>query len=273
MIKKAFEPFQGQFATDFVTCIISWNKLDFSRVSQRIAEGTSYKIAFQSGREKVNEAWVPKQESITLSAPRRVPMQELLQYVDGQLEAEGKDLSEITGTLNVLVSYATSQIEGPHESFQVGNNKFFLKHFYTPLDGYASLIVCHEGFSTNIQRGMGNVLLNVNNATSAFFNPMMLDNFIDIFRNRNPGLEQDQKRQLEKILRGVRVLISYRRGASASLSEEEDEFNNDVNNRIKTIAGLGERLDSQHFQAETGPVSVFDYLQRKFTPNPSCQIF
>lgn len=149
-----------------------------------------------------------------------------------------------TTALNALiarhVSSANSNIN------QVGPNKFFLKGYEKKND----LFNIHRGYYTSIRPGSDSILLNVNTATSAFYQTMTVAEFYrDV--EKNPADYGDP----EDLLKGLTVRIAYDR------QKHDDEYDpNTEDHRHRIIAGFGDVPSVQKFDHNGVTKTVAKYF-------------
>ncbi|KAF2122670.1 hypothetical protein BDV96DRAFT_639243 [Lophiotrema nucula] len=115
---------------------------------------------------------------------------------------------------------------------QIGPNKFFINGGFAQMTGLRAV----RGYFTSIRPGAYKTLLNVNTATSAFFEPILLSDFLDKVGT------VDSESSIEKMLRGVTLRITYTR--------QHFEGKPDPNtpaNRLKTFRQFGLVAGKQKF--------------------------
>jgi eukaryotic translation initiation factor 2C len=120
--------------------------------------------------------------------------------------------------------------------FQLGANKFFIETGSAPFsDSPLSTI---RGYFYSIRPGMGHILLNVNACTSAFLQPVTLDELMSVKNQKLFG------KDYPSFLNGLRVYIDYTRGRTDKA--KQSDMNKDES-RIKKISGLGLSCEKQMF--------------------------
>lgn len=119
------------------------------------------------------------------------------------------DTSDDVTSLNAIISKAATEIKANnnYEFFPIGTNKFFLKSAFRDLGGGQGVLHAHTGFFSTIKPAMGQAVLNLNIATSAFYRPILINDYL----NRVTGQREIRNRDHQG-LRGVRVYINYERG-------------------------------------------------------------
>jgi len=158
--------------------------------------------------------------------------------------------------LNAIISHAVCQ-RNATDLHQVGVNRFFLKAGWKDI---GTGLLAHRGYFTSIRPGTDRVLLNVNTATSAFFEPILVSDFIKTMREK-PYHKNDK--DIEKMLRGVTVRITYDRPVTDGINRNAEE------NRRKVIAGLGLSVSQQKFytdESDARGTFVWDFYRSSYCP-------
>jgi hypothetical protein len=114
-------------------------------------------------------------------------------------------------------------------------NKFFIEAGWQRLSN--SPLCTIRGYYFSARPGMGNILLNVNACTSAFFMPIRLDALM--LNGHQLGADYPS------VLRGLRVCIRHRRG---NTDKAKSSSINKKHSGVKTIDGLGEACEIQTFE-------------------------
>ncbi|KAK8209468.1 ribonuclease H-like domain-containing protein [Phyllosticta capitalensis] len=262
-----FDAQETDFATDYILRIVSWKELNFPALGAKLEAEARRNIRESSPNDRIvfskKVQFGSREELVAIYSHGKVDLATLEKYVEGQPGYYDWDNSVACQSLTIILSKAAKHARGNYESFQVGNNKIFIKSRWDPLDIDAAkdhknvatprnLVVCHHGFSFIIKPAMGHVLLNLNSATSAFFQPQLVSHFINQYLSRN-----NRWSDIEHLLDGIRVYVDYKSGQA----ETKDD---DTANRIKTINGFGERLDNEMFQIDGKTTTVYDYLVNKY---------
>lgn len=268
------------YATDNLSTIISWKELEFDTVpaSGDAGEPLLVKqsaVPFGTTKDPATGQRRLKNETVSLYYHGRIDMLSFEKHVQGSKGSDivRLDTSEVERAVNLLISEATSRITGKHRSFKVGANKFFNKDQYSQLD---ERFVCHHGFFTTVKAAMGGALLNVNTATSAFFKPMTVREFLQLSSAR-------PQRETNRILKGVRVWIDYERG-DAKVDDGSGKgmmIGNPLNTpqrRTRTITQIGVRnLEKTTFWKGDKEISVHSHLtttypqlKEKIDPDSLC---
>jgi eukaryotic translation initiation factor 2C len=215
------------FAHDSVGTIIAWKCLhdEAPRQPETVGsgpdgEGNIWRLLDTEQRKDEDDL------SINLKYVRRVDLNGLRRCVSSDPELPGWNTAIWNSNLavNALNIVISKCFEG--EIVKLGSNKFFVQRSWSSLgedDGtnYRSLCTI-RGYYYTIKAGMGKILLNVNTATSAFYRPLTVDQYL-----RD---EQTFGKDRYQNLKGVRVSIRYDRGEGA----EESRMNTDQGH-IKTV--------------------------------------
>ncbi|KAK5124739.1 hypothetical protein LTR85_001452 [Meristemomyces frigidus] len=148
--------------------------------------------------------------------------------------------------LNALITRHVSS--GNDDIIQVGPNKFFLKSGFVPATG---LFDIHRGYYTSIRPGADSILLNVNTATAAFYKPMSVAEFYNLFKDRRFRDYGDP----EDMLKGLTVRIAYNR------QKHDDAYDPDIElHRHRTIAGFGDVPSKEEFDHNGTTKTVAQYF-------------
>ncbi|KAK8173512.1 ribonuclease H-like domain-containing protein, partial [Phyllosticta citrichinensis] len=249
---------ESKFATDYLLNIVSWEELEFSSIDMGLNEEAVDSIRPSTANDRLvltrKVQFGRNQELVAIYSHGLVDLNSLKDYVQGQPGRQDHDNSIACQSLNIIISKATrATINSVHETFQLGSNRLFIKSRWHPLDKASvsgvgedseNLVVCHHGLSFVVKPAMGDVLLNVNSATSAFFHPRLVSDFI-LHHDGTPGFR--------RLLQGVRVYVNFQRGQKATNKE-------DYSSRVKTITGFGKALHEETFEKDGKTVSVYDHL-------------
>lgn len=269
---------RDDFATDSLSHIVSWQPLynqEDTRPENATMETQYFKALSTSG----------KPQELSLVFLGCLEVNSFKNYVT-RPSARQENIEPFIRALNMIIlKGAMENATADFKSFQIGNNRIFRKSGYNGIaQGVAkqrrdnpnfepsdSLLVCHRGYFSTVGFGMGKILLNVNTSTSVFYRPMMLIDFI-----KNAGkyfsLPRDlasQKCHFEKILKGVRVWITYDHARDSKKLSDSEKRSSDPFLMKKTIKNLGNTLEKQLFEKEvmkkgklaTEEISVFDHMQ------------
>lgn len=159
------------FATDNVSKIMSWKNLHETIEYPVMDRGEDGKPR-EWGRIPVGSGDRPAM--LRFQFTREVKVVTLLQYANAEVKPKKVETSEIgpaINTLNILISRVVTS-----QAILLRANKFFVKSGHQRL-GSGSLCTIRGYFYTT-KPGMGQLLLNVNACTSAFFSPILVSGFL-----------------------------------------------------------------------------------------------
>ena len=130
--------------------------------------------------------------------------------------------------LNNVISKSMSDVD----VFQTSSHRFYFKNGHEDLDSSKSLCTM-RGYDYTVKSAMEKVLLNVNAATSAFFRPITVAEFM-------LDTKTFAKNEIEKRIKDVKVYIIPDRKSVQDAEEQKrvDDLNK-PQNRIKTVKSLG----------------------------------
>jgi hypothetical protein len=171
------------FATDNLAIIISWNELG------KLKRGTPSKdlevidhrkrVIRESKTLSSGKVLEEFAERYTLTYHGKVAIDDLVNASKGNITSlplhENLDLA--LQALNIVLSKATLNSAG--RPFQIGSKKYFTMHKSEMLE---QCVRGCKGFYSSFKLGMGSPLLNVSTATTAFYEPMSVDEFLTTFR-------------------------------------------------------------------------------------------
>lgn len=195
----------------------------------------------------------PSQLHITLQYNGVLDFAPYSSFMEGK--APDANITNITQALNVIMAKHTNtpNHNGHKDLLQVGTNRLFYKA------GWKSLragLVAYRGYSSSVRPGMSQVLLNVNKLTAAFFKPECVHEFIREWLNLwdARALHDHEVRELNNVLRGVKVRIMYDRSKvrGADIDSEPQ--------RTKLVMGMGQPLRTQRYTKDGQEVLVRDHL-------------
>ncbi|OAL44588.1 Piwi-domain-containing protein [Pyrenochaeta sp. DS3sAY3a] len=214
---------EGDFATDYRERIISWVDLT----------SEALKPVLVSSKENGEEF------SLELAPPKLVKTKALEQFTGGTGESnkEAQDkVAEICKALNLVMSKDIPSRPG----LSPKANKFFIARGHEYLTPSLCAI---RGYFYSIRPGMGNILLNLNSCTSAFYQPILVSQYL-LDKGTFPyALER------EASLRGLQVQLMYEPKGEGGEKRPESYY-------IKTIEGTGEscgRLEIDFQDRHGGP--------------------
>jgi eukaryotic translation initiation factor 2C len=209
---------QSSFATDGQKTIVSWKKLHESMNSNKLMQGNG---------QDANSAW-----NEDISTGKVTPVTARFLYVGkvkvDDLKAQtqcdkgrmNSDLSAVERCINILISKSfdnSAVIKSPGEKFDVREAR-------DDLIGSLSLEII-RGYYYAVQSGIGSLLLNFNVATSAFFKPILVSEFLSDNKTFDNHLHRTS------LLKRLRVYVENQ--------HTEDRLNK-MSARIKMIHALGE---------------------------------
>lgn len=161
-------------------------------------------------------------------------------------EATEKGASMRITALNAFVSDHVSLAND--NIIPVGPNKFFLKDGWTAMKTDPTLNIT-RGYFTSIRPGSKSALLNINVATSAFFNPMSIADYLSYFSQRD-------REKAQKLIKGLNIRIAYER----EKHQDQDYDPNLEYNRHRIVAGWGLKPSEQTFEQKGTTVTVAEYF-------------
>ncbi|KAI9697774.1 MAG: hypothetical protein M1836_004450 [Candelina mexicana] len=168
---------------------------------------------------------------------------ELLEYGKGStaINPENFDYTNIATALNVLIQGHVSRRNS--DVTLIGTNKFYINPGSTPSHNLSGGLHARRGCFTSTRPGDGEVLLNVNTATSAFFTAQKLSSFIqECFRNKT-RLFSHETTALAAMIKGLRVSLLYDPVTTTKLDPLAP------GRRTTTIAGVSETpVERQRFR-------------------------
>lgn len=255
---------QDSFATDNLKKIVSWKNLheSITLVPEKqgdpiTSNGTTWRpISIADGATTTY--------SLTFKLDKELNINDLKDYADprrapGRSDLPTMEYGPIVDALNIAVSKSFT-----NDVVHLTSNKFFLKKGHAHL---SQSLCTMRGYFYTIRPGMEKILLNVNAATSAFFAPIMVSQFIQDGRTFSPH-------ERDNTLRKLRVFINFpRRKPSDPRDQKHTDYLNEPHNRVKIICELGEKIESYDFVGsyrdengdwhdESHRTKVVDHLQQ-----------
>lgn len=179
-------------------------------------------------------------------------------YKGNSLEIDN-DVLEVVNALNSIVAKAAGKVTNDlHRTFQIGGNKFFLFSGHKPLgNAKTAVLQVNVGFYSTAKAGMGSGLLNINIATSAFYQPIGVDEYL--YRIDSPDNWDISSKEVSG-LKGIRVYIKCVRGRdSEDGTPAKDLPINQTERRFRTIHSLGLSCDKQEFDLDGMRRTVAEY--------------
>lgn len=217
---------KDSFATDNHKIIVSWKNLHENLTTQPEQAG--------QGDDQEEAVW-PAENITTGNHPtqarfkfvRKVKVARLLQQTLASIDEMVSDLSAVERCLNILISKSFDQ-----NVLRLSANKFFVKGARKALqfneDGVkvdCQTLEIMRGYYYAIKPGMGSLLMNFNVATSAFFRPILVSEFL-----------QDRRTFVDY---GARVSILCRLRVYVDPTHTDERFRK-LGARIKTINSIGD---------------------------------
>ncbi|CAN9434596.1 unnamed protein product [Alternaria alternata] len=280
------------FATDNVNTIVAWVNLHQHIPGVRVQSGDLM--------TDVGSTWalldiVDRDTTVPLGFQylRPVDIFGLQQYSNTtRPDPFNHDPHPAENALNIIMTrcFASSN------TLQLNNHKFYVRNAYFDLktnEGNAvAPLRALRGYSYRVHSTLGNILLNVSPANSAFWRPLLVS---QIYQNGS-GPFGNSKDHVKRALRGVRVYIDYSRETkdkkckhpkcndpNCSTTIPPDKFSARTSSnmdgqhaRIKTIRGFGKACSEQTFLWEHKDVygniitgqsvqpTVQEYQQRQY---------
>lgn len=246
-----------EYATDNLENIISWKDLSLYRSGKPVAADpgaivAEFDIVTSSAHANKNgEPVEAKKMELQLRFEGEIPVKKIKEASSGKidhlpLDPTGANTMTIVQAVNIIIGESARSPNGPMRAFQIGSNKFFSGDI-SDRKSLGLGLTCCNGYFFTLKHGMGQPLLNVSSATSAFYDKITVAEFMRLFCEKRPGQPFDDRdlAVLKHVLRKVRVEIMH-----------ED-------NRVKSIDGLSKQPPSslQFTMADDKKISVADYLK------------
>ncbi|KAF2710115.1 Piwi-domain-containing protein [Pleomassaria siparia CBS 279.74] len=267
---------ENHFAVDGTGLIVSWKDLHSSLGTPDHVGEKGHGDHTGDDDNAVDLQWSENMASIadgksTLSPIfkycGKLAIDKFMAYIDPSRPHTFKDLprfdfSVVVNALNVVVAKNMT-----NDVFQLGANKFFVKSGYESL---SKSLCTMRGYFYTIRPGMGTMLLSVNAATSAFYQPILVSEFMgdDTF----PSYER------ESALKTKKVYIVHTRlvpSGADKVMRERTVFLNTLHKRVKSVFSFGKPIrDLSFFDRSRDPpgnTRVIDHMLRVFgkRPNPA----
>ncbi|KAF1983196.1 hypothetical protein K402DRAFT_179460 [Aulographum hederae CBS 113979] len=259
---------QNQFATDQSSIIISWTPL--YHLSTPGVAGETVTVQTYKNTGKKDD---PEDLSLIVTYNTAINLADFKRYCNSEADIDlmTKIDTVTTRALNIIMGKNITErpLNDPYAAVNTGANKFFRKSAWDRLGGG---LLTLRGYYSSVRPGQGNILLNVNTVTSAFYAPMLVSDFMDEFdRVAGPG-------EYERALQGIRVYITYRRGTALKTKDGKsmDDGNEGINSearRVKTINGFGKNPTQIQFEAQGKMTTVQEhYRKRKSSLTPATEM-
>jgi hypothetical protein len=228
---------QDSFATDYVDTIISWINLHQFVTGPRLQNGhPTTEVGAEWGLIDITDGSIDS--SLRLHYLRNVDITGLQSYVKtSHIDPANFDPNPAENALNIIMKKCITT----NKTLYLNDHKFYVRDAFYDLTyrGFAPLRAL-RGYSYKVKPNMGDMLLNVSPAMSAFWRPWLVS---DLIQNNNQGLRAFNEGS--RALKNVKVYITYDRG----LTKDSQAFGiNNTQARIKTIRGFGEACSVQTFQ-------------------------
>jgi hypothetical protein len=247
---------QDSFATDKRKIIVSWKNLHEGLTDQPEdpGQGVDQEGAIWPAQDITNGT-IPIQARLKFVG--KVKLKSLIRQINAIRSEAASDLSSVERCLNILISKSFD-----HEILRLSANKFFVKKARDSLKSNSGAgkresqsLEIMRGYYYAIKPGMGNLLMNFNVATSAFFRPILVSEFLA--DNNTFGSETEKL----SILRRLRVYVEP--------NHKEDRYTK-FSSRIKSIHDIGDEtnanIEDLYFQKRVrnpdGTLSIVDGAQQ-----------
>ncbi|KAF1849518.1 Piwi-domain-containing protein [Cucurbitaria berberidis CBS 394.84] len=223
---------EDYFATDYLKTIVAWKNLHENiqcpRTTAREGEVVWAPIPIADGDRRIE---------LSLKFEGSMNLNRLKDFVNPKSKPDDATLpnfnsSPLVTHLNTVISKSLTD-----DVFQTSSHKFFLKTGYSPLGTSNSLCIM-RGYDYTVRPAMEKVLLNVNIATSAFFRPITVAEFLE---DRTFAENEREKR-----IKRLRVYIVPDRQSVKDPDDQKRVDNlNMPQNRIKTIKAFGKPIGNR----------------------------
>ncbi|CAI6332683.1 unnamed protein product [Periconia digitata] len=229
---------RDKFATDYISTIVAWDRLGPEMKNE---EEMALTIPSFTGKNI--------HLRFKFVATHRVS--DLRDYSFGKPAFEDKNIGDISKCMNIVFSGRFD----PAIVHKQSSNKFFVKNARGSLRfdrnmGDSQSLEIIRGYYYNIKAGMGNIVLNFNLATSAFYRPILVSEFLDDPKT----FAGKQKAELK----GLRVVLVAERRQSKDGKNVGSGADKSKSHKIYKVAELGEKIESQTFRKKIkGPDGKF----------------
>lgn len=228
-----FQQAQDKFASDYATVIISWNKLH--------EDGDEPEAELGPFTVRLAEQGPPI--ALKLRYIGLIDYEKLKKYTRSELEPSKNNEDAIGPVIKAINLFISKAIDA--QSISPYSNKFFIVSGHSRLGESESLCTIRGYFYTS-KPGMGQILLNMNTCTSAFFRDILVSRFLMdqcTFKAKDKEPHEAERCRMEA-LKGVNVYIIYERGRK---KDNTGSTLNDQQSRIKAIQGFGKPVSEQRF--------------------------
>jgi hypothetical protein len=232
---------KAKFANNHFDSIVSWKNLhEDITTAAVIRDGKTLDMWKQdiSDGDKTLRLYFKLEQSLDLT--------ELTGYTQSEPDREKTNFENFARCLNMIVSKTLDK----SIIHQQSANKFFVKNAravlkFSTTTKFEAAAPSHtleiiRGYFYNVKPGMGNLVLNFSLATSTFFRPILVSEFL-----ADAGTFEDESRRLD-VLKGLRVYVVTEQRKKVP-GEDHDRLNSE-NARIKKVTGLGEHIETLTFR-------------------------
>lgn len=184
---------RDKFATNYLDTIVAWEDLQ-----PNLNPKDTLDLSIPTGGDRNLQLRFLYVDSHQIGDLRR--------YAVGDPNYVTVNATAISKCLNILLSTRFD----PALVHQQSSNKFFVKKARASLgsrDGPSRSLEIMRGYYYNIKEGMGNIILNFNLATSAFYRPILVSEFLSDTRTFRPD-------KLHNELKSLRVVVVAQRKPS-----------------------------------------------------------
>ncbi|PVI04669.1 Piwi-domain-containing protein [Periconia macrospinosa] len=227
IFKLAIEEIPGladkrdKFATNYIDTIVAWEDL---KLGMNAGDSSPiHSITFEGKTHDTRLVYITAHD-----------IGDLQEYSLGKAERERANVETISKCLNIILSKRFD----PAKVHQQSSNKFFIKKARNALDfgrdaggGNSQSLEIMRGYYYNIKEGMGNIILNFNLATSAFYRPILVSEFLADTRTF-------PQHKLENELKGLSVVLVAKRRETKDGGESGANENQPKTNKIYKVTGL-----------------------------------
>ncbi|KAI4672821.1 uncharacterized protein J4E78_001324 [Alternaria triticimaculans] len=256
---------QDSFATNYVDTIIAWKDIHSLVTTPKIA-------SHDPNAPHTKDEWRILEvvdRNVTLSLNIRfmglVDIAAFQSYIaSSHPDPPAYDPEPVKNALNIIFAKCFDNVG---ETLQLNGHKFFVSHALNDLKANKDIeypLRALRGYYYTIKAGMGKILLNVNPANSAFWNPYVVS---EILLRGLATFGSDAY-----ALKGLQVYITYNRGR---IDKAQASDINAGYNRTKKIRAFGKRIDKQRFvlhekdaqgnlTGNSKSVTVADYLEQTY---------
>ena len=191
-------PYAGQVATDFVSNLISYKKLDLEENDEAKVE-----ILY---RTELEDEPTPhaKTYTVTIKSTGSTDIGGVVSYITSRdINNQYPDLSSAVQVLNILVNHHAKSTPG---LVAVGSKNVFPITSSTDLFDLGRGLCAIRGFFASVRPATGRMLMNVNVSHGAFYKDGPLGKLMMEF---GLGRRDSQLRQVEKLLKKVSITVNH----------------------------------------------------------------